>query len=1449
MKKSFTKILTLVLSFLVVVALAACGNKTTKAPTEAPVNYQAILDNYLLDFDGKTVSKDFVLPKTITSNDKTYEVAWESNNAAVQIVAQEEDYLAKVTYPEATTEVTLTLHLQNLTKSFTVIVEGLEPTTFQQAYAFPKDKATVTDNFELDQEVTVQGKKATITWSVDNAYKAYIEISEDGKQCIVHQSSLNPEVMIKATFTYNGKTTTKNYRFVVSKTVTEMESVDAWYYNIGSSITISGYIVSVGAAYSDQYGNANLYVVNEDLTAGFYFYRVKADKANGAKLAAGKYVTVTGALSTNYGGLRESSSTGTAVVDESKPTKAVSEMFYAYDEDLLGNVPAALYSQSRPVSLTGWEVTEVTTEHASSSPTTVLKVKKDNVTVSIVYSKYVEDCYSYKDSDATVSAILAKVATIKVGDFVNVKGILGAYDSKPQITLMGADGIEAGTAEAAGTVHPGKLVGATIAKVQKEIEDSKLESLITATKEVTLTTKDGDVTTATATFNVKVTITPSVEAKYTLKATYTCGTYSTFDFFSVHSMAMTEKEMVDYEAENFDFDLIANAGMQEGYATHGATFANVKVSYVAADEASQPLVMTVEDNLYLAPVDVETKVKFNVTFSIGTGEDAYSVTVEGVETLIQVSEFVTFNRVAQPEANKEYYFATHSNGSGQVGAWLFADGKTTGFYLSATKDVESAVKFTAKATANENEYLLSTGGKFIKVTQSYKTEGDNKSGINTNLTYVDNESEATAFTYTGEGVELAFTFVSELDNGSGKHDTYALTQNYTNLQVYPAVKDANHFNNSNYSQYQLVEMVKDNTDTQGRATAVANALTLAKTTTANMNLPTSSQLYNDVFVSWALKEAVEGQAVANNVLTVTRGETNVDVVLVATATCGVKTATKEFTVTVEANAKVVGVDDLVTTAMAAEDGATLPGQYEVTGYVKAVTGAWDDGYKNMTVTISDASGAEVSLFRTTTQMTVGDVVTVVGYVQKYVKNDNVTIQFKQGHTVKSHTAATLITVSELYEMFKDGDATDDEKKATYLVIAPVTKVQNAAGGTYKTGNYWVSDSEAAIEAYKLGQTDEKIDVLETIKVGTVLAFYGKATVFNGTVETTPSTLLSLYQPEAPETTTLAAVKTKVDASESCADLVVTGTVELFVEGETPTAVISQTVSGTSTYMGIALPAGTKAVKGNQLVLKLASASKNDANYTAVAAEVLSNLFQSSPAYGKPIETAVAELVNAGYNQVLVLDVAVASNEFKLSETVTVKLYTDLSMSTPATLADGNYDLTGYVQKVSDSVYAFYMVKSEKALPKLVMTQESMGYSEGNNVAYVTTTPASFTVDGVTFEYKDSVGAFGNGIQLKTNGTIYNTTALTSDIYSIILFVGYNGGKGVNGTDKVYTSNFKVEVSATADFADAVELTATVDGSNAIYAVQSGSYKYVRITGLYTKTMYINSITVKMALAA
>ena len=485
MKKILLKFLVLVMA-LSCLTFIGCENQVGNAE-----DMQATLNMYIFDKDGQTLADDFVLPGTIGD----YKTTWTSDNEIITLEELagdeangiERQYVAKVGLPEERTEINLTVALSaEVKKTFTVYVNALSVYDFSGSYNFIKNNGTVVADFDLDTTCEFKGHTATIVWSVDEEYADYLAISEDGKKCLVTPSSLNPKVRINATFTYNGESTTKSYRMTVSEQKDPLQEVDYWYTNEGVGIVMSGYVVSIATAYSESYGNVSLYMVNDEFTAGYYLYRVKADSASGALLAPGVHVTATGTTNTNYNGLIETNAGGNLVVDVDIPSIDVSEKVYAIDNDILGNLQSAYYNQSRLVSLTNWTVKSIYDPVAEGKTATLFVLTKGGVDVSIAVSKYLEGAYTCNAADATWSALAALQNTVKEGDIVSVTGILGNYKGH-QIMPLSADAVVVGgTADAEGTVYAGQTAAKAVAAIDKIISDNGLDSLVLTAKNVAL---------------------------------------------------------------------------------------------------------------------------------------------------------------------------------------------------------------------------------------------------------------------------------------------------------------------------------------------------------------------------------------------------------------------------------------------------------------------------------------------------------------------------------------------------------------------------------------------------------------------------------------------------------------------------------------------------------------------------------------------------------------------------------------------------------------------------------------------------------------------------------------------------------------------------------------------------------------------------------------------------
>lgn len=542
MKKIIIALL-LVVTIVASIGLVACSDKGA----------QEAIDNYIFDKSGKTVTDDFILPLQVGGLD----AEWSSSDSAITLEKRDEDWLAKVTLPDSgEVSVTLTLKLgKKTTKDFIVKVKAVDVYDIADNYVFAKDKATVAKNFDLERTATYKGKQATIDWSVDEAHKDYLAISEDGNTCVVTASTIKTEVKLTATFTYNGESTQYRYRMNVYVELLGLELVDFWYNNTDVSIDMSGYVVAIGTVYSTQYSNVTFYMVNDDFTAGYYIFRGKCDQATADKLVPGAHVTVTGSTNTNYNGLIETNAGGNVVVDEDIAAIDLSTTVKAIDELVIGDLPAAIHNQSRLVSLTNWVVKSVAQNAPEAGKSaTLFTLTKGGVDVTIAVSKYVEGYYTATAGDAKYEAVCALRESVAVGNVVSVTGILGSYNNKHQIAVLDAADVKVGgTADAEGTVYVGQEVAKAVAAVNKAVADAGIvaNKKLTEKVEFNLPESEGEVT---MTYTVaeysnaitmdgnKVTVTPGKAEKATIRVDYKKGDFETVQFIYIASDASAQVE-------------------------------------------------------------------------------------------------------------------------------------------------------------------------------------------------------------------------------------------------------------------------------------------------------------------------------------------------------------------------------------------------------------------------------------------------------------------------------------------------------------------------------------------------------------------------------------------------------------------------------------------------------------------------------------------------------------------------------------------------------------------------------------------------------------------------------------------------------------------------------------------------------------------------------------------
>ena len=631
MKRNIIAVLAIVM-VLCCVTLAACNDK----------NDTNVLDSYIFDMDGTTVTDDFTLPATIGGE----AAEWKSEGTAIQLEKRESDWLAKVTLPETgLVDVNLTVTVKKSSKSYTVRVKALDVYDFMNSYVFPKDKATIVDNFDLETEFAYKGKTATIAWSVDEDYELYIKVINNGKTLQVTPQGNQTPVKVKATFTYNGVSASQSYRMTVYKTMEGLELVNYWYTNTGVSIDMSGYVVLIGTAYSSSYNNVTLYMVNDDFTAGYYLYRVKTTDEHAAKLAPGVHITVTGTTNTNYNGLVETNAGGKLVVDDDVTPIDVNAHVKAIDQEVIGNLPATVYHESRLVSLSNWSVDSVKTPSIEGKEYVILTLKKGGKTVDVVVSKYMEGAYAPKAGDATFDALCALGKTFTVGKTVNVTGILSKFGKNWQIMPLSANAV-AESGKDADPADKKDYVGMQIATAMGKVNAQLLKDgivdkdgktvRITNPADFTLLNNDGNVTVAyqvVGTSNAvvfdqnKMTVTPGNPETTTVLATYKLGDYEAIQFIYVESLIPTAASMLE--------DLEVPESITSETAL--PTLEGVTIEW--AVESGKNAISIVDGKLVPAIVEVNTPttIKATITYNEVTRSKNYVVLVQAPVTFIKTA--------------------------------------------------------------------------------------------------------------------------------------------------------------------------------------------------------------------------------------------------------------------------------------------------------------------------------------------------------------------------------------------------------------------------------------------------------------------------------------------------------------------------------------------------------------------------------------------------------------------------------------------------------------------------------------------------------------------------------------------------------------------------------------------------------------------------------------------
>ena len=233
---------------------------------------------------------------------------------------------------------------------------------------------------------------------------------------------------------------------------------------------------------------------------------------------------------------------------------------------------------------------------------------------------------------------------------------------------------------------------------------------------------------------------------------------------------------------------------------------------------------------------------------------------------------------------------------------------------------------------------------------------------------------------------------------------------------------------------------------------------ISKDTT--LQLPLAGTNYTDVTYAWTV--AQDGYTVdAEGKIALTVSSTPVELTFTVTATCGDATATKDITV------KVALAKMSIAEALELADDAEVI----LTGVVTKINTAWSDQYGNISVTIKDATG-ELYLFRMSTNVNVGDIITVTGKMATY----NGARQLAQGSTAVIEKVST------------SAEATAAEDGTEVILKGTVTKINTAWSDQYKNITVTITDEAGTFYLYRLSAN---------VEVGDELIVFGKVGSYNG----------------------------------------------------------------------------------------------------------------------------------------------------------------------------------------------------------------------------------------------------------------------------------------------------------------------------------------------------------------
>ena len=174
-------------------------------------------------------------------------------------------------------------------------------------------------------------------------------------------------------------------------------------------------------------------------------------------------------------------------------------------------------------------------------------------------------------------------------------------------------------------------------------------------------------------------------------------------------------------------------------------------------------------------------------------------------------------------------------------------------------------------------------------------------------------------------------------------------------------------------------------------------------------------------------------------------------------------------------------------ALAAADGK----QVQVSGTVCAINSAWSDSYGNISVTIVDAEGNQLYLYRLGTKVALGDIITAKGVMATY----NEARQMAQGGTatIDGHDSSYDYEEMTVAEAIAAADGTN------VIVTGTVVEINTAYSSSYNNISVTIADENGVqLYIYRLSGGD-------TLAVNDIITIKGAMATYSGARQITGGT--------------------------------------------------------------------------------------------------------------------------------------------------------------------------------------------------------------------------------------------------------------------------------------------------------------------------------------------------------